>query len=86
MPLPAQSEDGSAIYRGSHAGPRVLARAVGKSNVRLAAVQVRQLFSARHDTALVLITHDTGLSSRCSRQISLADGRIVNGATSALTS
>jgi len=33
--------------------------------------------SARHRTTLILITHDIALSSRCSRRIDLADGRIV---------
>ena len=36
--------------------------------------------SARHGTTLILITHDTTLSSRCSRRIDLADGRIVGAA------
>ena len=36
--------------------------------------------SARHRTTLILITHDVALSSRCSRRIDLADGRIVSAA------
>ncbi len=36
--------------------------------------------SARHRTTLILITHDIALSSRCSRRIDLADGRIVSAA------
>jgi putative ABC transport system ATP-binding protein len=39
--------------------------------------------SARHRTTLILITHDTALSSRCARQINLADGRIVDTAAGA---
>ena len=39
--------------------------------------------SARHRTTLILITHDTALSSRCSRRIDLADGRIVSAAATA---
>ncbi len=39
--------------------------------------------SARHGTTLILITHDTALSARCSRRIDLADGRIVAVATAA---
>ncbi len=38
--------------------------------------------SAQHRTTLILITHDTALSSRCSRRINLADGRIVNAVAS----
>ena len=34
--------------------------------------------SVEHRTTLILITHDTALSSRCSRRINLADGLIVN--------
>jgi putative ABC transport system ATP-binding protein len=32
---------------------------------------------ARHDTALLLITHDAGIAERCERQIHLLDGCIV---------
>ena len=39
--------------------------------------------SARHRTTLILITHDIALSSRCSRRIDLADGRIVSAAATA---
>ena len=39
--------------------------------------------SARHRTTLILITHDISLSSRCSRRIDLADGRIVGAAATA---
>jgi putative ABC transport system ATP-binding protein len=38
--------------------------------------------SARRGTTLLLITHDPALAARCARQIRLADGRIVAGATS----
>ena len=37
--------------------------------------------SARYRKTLILITHDTALSSRCSRRIDLVDGRIVNAVT-----
>ena len=34
-----------------------------------------------HGHALVLVTHDAGLASRCTQQIRLSDGRIVESAS-----
>ena len=31
-------------------------------------------------TTLLLVTHDAGLAARCQRQISLADGRVIDDA------
>ncbi len=43
---------------------------------------IRELFALRerHGTTLMLITHDPALAARCSRVVSLADGRIVTDA------
>jgi putative ABC transport system ATP-binding protein len=38
---------------------------------------------ARHDTTLLLITHDASVAERCERQIHLLDGRIVDDQVSA---
>ncbi len=40
------------------------------------------LFQLRqtHGTTLMLITHDAGLASRCSRTVRIADGRVAGTA------
>ena len=43
--------------------------------------------TAQHGTTLMLITHDPALAARCSRQVQLVDGRILDdGLTSAAAS
>ena len=79
-----------AVARAFVAGPELLLadEPTGNLDGKTGEVVMELLFdlSARHNTTLILITHDTGLSSRCSRSISLADGRIVNGAATVTTS
>ncbi len=73
-----------AIARAFVAGPELLLadEPTGNLDGATGAAVMELLFdlSARHRTTLILITHDTGLSARCSRRIDLADGRIVDAA------
>jgi len=79
-----------AVARAFVAGPELLLADEPTGNLDgttgEAVMELMFDLSARHNTTLILITHDTELSLRCSRRINLADGRIVNGAASALMS
>ncbi len=70
-----------AIARAFVAEPKLLLadEPTGNLDTATGAAVMDLLFdhSARQRTTLILITHDTTLSSRCSRRIDLADGRIV---------
>jgi putative ABC transport system ATP-binding protein len=81
-----------AVARAFVAGPELLLadEPTGNLDGTTGEAVMELLFdlSARHNTTLILITHDTALSARCSRRIDLADGRIVNetGTATALPS
>ncbi|HTV46666.1 MAG TPA: ATP-binding cassette domain-containing protein [Stellaceae bacterium] len=82
---PAQLAGGEqqrvAIARAFIAGPRLLLADEPTGNLDGATGErvIDCLFEhqARHQTTLLLITHDAGLAARCERRIDLADGRIV---------
>jgi putative ABC transport system ATP-binding protein len=82
---PAQLSGGEqqrvAIARAFIAGPQLLLadEPTGNLDAATGRLVIDCLFAerARHDTALLLITHDAALAQRCERQIRLLDGQIV---------
>ena len=70
-----------AIARAFIAAPKLLLadEPTGNLDVATGRLVIDCLFEhqARHDTALLLITHNPGIADRCGRQIHLLDGRIV---------
>jgi putative ABC transport system ATP-binding protein len=82
---PAQLSGGEqqrvAIARAFIARPRLLLADEPTGNLDRATgrLVMNYLFEhqARHDAALLLITHDPGLAERCGRRIRMLDGRIV---------
>jgi putative ABC transport system ATP-binding protein len=82
---PAQLSGGeqqrAAIARGFAPGPRLLLadEPTGNLDGATGSLVIDYLFEhqARRGTTLLLITHDESLAQRCTRQIHLADGRIV---------
>jgi putative ABC transport system ATP-binding protein len=70
-----------AIARAFATAPKLLLADEPTGNLDSAAgVQIIELMfelNREHGTTLVLVTHDEALSRRCSRQIRLADGKLV---------
>jgi putative ABC transport system ATP-binding protein len=88
---PAQLSGGeqqrTAIARAFIAGPRLLLadEPTGNLDGATGRLVIDCLFEqrARHDTTLLLITHDANLAKRCERHIRLADGCIVEDSCTA---
>jgi len=70
-----------AIARAFATNPKLLLADEPTGNLDSATgVQIIELMfelNREHGTTLVLVTHDEALSQRCSRQIRLADGKLV---------
>ena len=83
--LPGQLSGGEqqrvALARAFAPAPRLLLadEPTGNLDVATGRAVMDLMFDmqARHDTTLLLITHDPGLAARCDRRIHIADGRIL---------
>jgi len=78
-----------AIARAFIAGPKLLLadEPTGNLNAATGRLVIDCLFEhqARHDTTLLLITHDPSVAERCERQIHLLDGKVIEDRRTALS-
>ena len=78
-----------AIARAFIAGPKLLLadEPTGSLDAATGRLVIDCLFEhqARHDTTLLLITHDPSVAERCERQIHLLDGKVIEDRRTALS-